>query len=246
MAKAAHPFRFWVAGTALDTLQEIVYWPWNSINSIRYYFNNRWVSQSHAMVAYPKHVRRGQWCDITGRMLPCMFDTLQDFVEIECAVMHVACDKKAAEKYHRPFWHRGLFRFSTWRCPAAGLDYLNWASKLVFDENWGISPGNKLYGKLTPQAQGAIEILFLYKWWTETYANRVDPMDASGWSAYCDKEREKNDGDLLAALDISSNAAERKESRQLGKILKKLEAEQEKEDTEMMCRLVKVRHNLWT
>jgi hypothetical protein len=38
----------------------------------------------------------------------------------------------------------------------------------------------------------------------------------------------------------------KKESTQCLKLLQKIEADYEKEDTEMLIRLIKVRHGLWT
>jgi hypothetical protein len=44
-AKAAHPFRFWLADEALDRLQIIICWPITTLHAIKYYINT--VSYTH-------------------------------------------------------------------------------------------------------------------------------------------------------------------------------------------------------
>ena len=247
-AKELHPIRFWIAEEGLDEIQSFVRWPWEKILAVKYYINNRFVSQTHALVAHKDHIKRGQWCDVTGRMLPCLFDTLVDFVEVELAWWHIAwADKETSKKYKAPFWARGIFRIRTWRCPQAGLDNLEWASKLVYDEDCGIQPADKLYGKPTSQAEGAQEILALYHWYKEVYLKRPDPMDASGYSAICDSKRERVGKSCMALFDHENETKEEKAAyAKASKLLHKIEKDYEKEDTEMMCRLIKVRDHLWT
>ena len=98
--------------------------------------------------------------------------------------------------------------------------------------------------KPTPQAVKAQEILALYTWWTEVYPNRPDAYDASGWTEYCEASRLSNGGKINWSSDKSP--ALKKQSSKAHKALQKLEADYEKEDTEMMIRLIKVRHGLWT
>ena len=99
-------------------------------------------------------------------------------------------------------------------------------------------------GKLTPQAEKAQEILDLYKWWTETYRNRPDPYDASGWTAYCELSRLTNGGKLSWGTDKTPEL--KKASKLAHKELQKIEAAYEKEDEAMMIRLIKARDSLWT
>ena len=246
-AKAAHRFRYWLADDGLDIIQDVIYWPYDKLYDLRCYVRNRWIDQTYALVAHKNHIKRGQWCDVGNRFLPCLFDSLVDFVEIESAWMHVVFDKE--EKAKLPFWKRiNLFRFTGWRNSEAGIANLEWQASLTFGVNDGINPNHKLYGKPTYQAITAKEILNLYRWWKYVYANRPDAYDVSGWSVCCKKKRElTKDEDFMAFLDNENETKEMaKERDKAHKLLQKIEKQYEKEDTEMLIRLIKIRESLWT
>mgnify|MGYP003349383932 FL=1 len=249
-AKADYPIRWWLAEEGLDILQKIVMFVPDKIYAVKYYINNRYITRTHSLTAHPKDIRPGQWCDVGNRFLPCLFNELRDFVEVELAWWHIAWAGKAEkEKYKAPFWATGWFRWRTWRCKQAGLDNLDWQSKIVAKEDYGLQPGDKGYGEPTRQAINAQEILALYKWWTEVYPNRPDPHDASGWSAYCDLKREMSEGSSsFHAMFRNDNEtkATRKMADQALKKLRKIEEAYEKEDEAMMVRLIKIRQSLWT
>jgi len=241
-AQMKHNFRYWLAEEGLDILQKIVYWPTDQLYAIKYYINNRWITRTHALTAHARDIKPGQWCDVGNRFLPCLFNELVDFVEVELAWWHIAWDDEAREKFNPPFWASGWFRWRTWRCPEAGLANLEWQRNLKHDEDY--SKDEKYYGQPTPQAVKAQEILDLYTWWTTTYRNRPDAHDASGWTAYCELSRMANGGKMNWSSDKSPEL--RKASKLAHKELQKIEAAYEKEDTDMMIRLIKVRHGLWT
>ena len=244
-ARRYNPVRYWIAEEALDHIQDFVTWPIRKIYDIKYYINNRWVTRTHSLTAHARDIRPGTWCDVGNRFLPCLFNELVDFVEIEQAWSHVAwSDKEARKKYNAPFYATGWFRWRTWRCPQAGLDHLNWASALVADDSWGMKPGDKGYGEPTSQALRAREILALYKWWTEVYPNRPDPHDASGWTEYCEQRRIANGGKF--EWNTPKDPAIKKQGDKVHKLLQKIEADYEKEDEQMMIRLIKIRDALWT
>lgn len=245
VSKEKHPYRHWVAEEGLDYLQNFVYWPSNKIDDIIYYFNNRWVTKSHALTAHPRDVKPGAWCDVGRRFLPCMFNELVDFVEIEQAWSHVLWNEDASKKFKTPWWRKSFFRIRAWRSPEAGLEYLNWASTIVVDENWGVDKSHPDYGKLSPQAVDALEIKALYHWWTEVYRNRPDPYDISGWTEICNRTRE--DGVVLSMFDNENTTPEEVAERNSSHTeLKRIEEEYEKEEEEMMIRLIRIRNNLWT
>jgi len=245
-AKADYPIRWWLAEEGLDMLQNIVMFIPDKIYAAKYYINNRWVTRTHALTANPRDIKPGTWTDVGNRFLPCLFNELQDFVEVELAWWHIAwADKDEKEKYKAPFWASGWFRWRTWRCPQAGLDNLEWQRNLRWKED-EVGPDHKELGKLTPQAIKAQEILDLYKWWTETYRNRPEPMEASGWTAYCDACRDETGSKIWLSLAQTKNKDLKKQGDKAHKLLQKIEAAYEKEDEEMMIRLIKVRHGLWT
>jgi hypothetical protein len=246
-AKMKHNFRYWLAEEGLDHLQDFVTWPVRKIYDVKYYINNRWVTRTHSLTAHSRDIKPGQWCDVGNRFLPCLFNELQDFVEVELAWWHIAwADEDAKKKYNAPFWATGWFRWRTWRCAQAGLDNLEWQRNLRHSVDDGWKEGDPNIGKPTPQAVNAQEILDLYTWWTTTYRNRPDPHDASGWSAYCDACRDELGDGVLAMFKQSKSSKLKKQGDKAHKLLQKIEAAYEREDEAMMIRLIKVRHGLWT
>ena len=242
-AQIKHNFRYWLAEEALGHIQDFVTWPIRKVYDVKYYINNRWVSRTHSLTAHPRDIKPGQWQDVGNRFLPCLFNELVDFIEIEKAWSHIAWgDKEARAKYDPPFWASGWFRWRTWRCPQAGLDHLDWEITLTNSDY--VDPSDKNYGKPTPQALRAMELKELYTWWTTIYRNRPDPYEASGWTAYCEASRLANGGSLSFRSDKTPEL--KKMSKDSLKKLHKIEADYEKEDEQMMIRLIKVRHGLWT
>ena len=241
-AQAAHPIRYWIAEEGLDHLQKFVYYIPDKLNDVRYYINNRWVSNSHALTAHPRDIQPGNWSDVGNRFLPCMFNELVDFVEIEQAWHHCIWSDDMKTKYDVPWWRKGWLRWRTWRCPEAGLEYLRWAETLTNEEF--LEEGEKHKAEPTYQAKAAKEIIQLYTWWTVTYRNRPDPYEASGWTAACEASRIANGGRLSFSGD--KDPVLKKASDKAHKLLQKIEADYEKEDEEMMIRLIKIRGSLWT
>ena len=244
-AKADYPVRWWLAEEGLDYIQNVWCWIPERLNDVRYYINNRWVSRSHSLTAHPRDIKPGNWCDVGNRFLPCLFNELVDFVEIEQAWHHCMWSDDAKTKFKTPWWRKGWLRWRTWRCPEAGLAYLDWAGSLTMGEDWGVEEGSENFGKPTHQALAAREIKELYLWWTVTYRNRPDPYDASGWTAHCENMRAKNPGSMWASLN-TKDKEDRKASDKAHKLLQKIEAAYEKEDEAMMIRLIKIRESLWT
>ena len=77
--------RYWLAEEGLDYLQKVVFYVPDTLYSIKYYINNRWVTKTHALTAHPRDIKPGRWCDVGNRFLPCLFNELVDFVEVELA-----------------------------------------------------------------------------------------------------------------------------------------------------------------
>lgn len=243
-AKRYNPIRYWLAEEGLDYVSNVVYWIPDTLHSIKYYINNRWVSRTHGLTAHAKDIKPGQWCDVGNRFLPCLFNELVDFVEIELAWWHIAWDDEARKQFQAPWYARGWFRWRTWRNAECGLANLEWQRKLVWDEDELLDKTDPRYGKPTFQAIKAQEILDLYTWWTTTYRNRPDPYEVSGWTAACEAQREANGGKI--SWGIPKDPVFKKAQTKAHKLLEKIEADYEKEDEAMMIRLIKVRHGLWT
>ena len=210
---------------------------------MRYYINNRWVTRSHCLTAHVRDIRPGEWCDVGNRFLPCLFNELVDFVEIEQAWHHCLWSDEEQKKYQVPWWRRGWLRWRSWRCPEAGMEYLHWAAGLKMDESMGLEPGDEGWGEPTHQAKAAREIIELYTWWKEVYPKRPDPHDASGWTAYCDMRRERG-YDFLGMDDKTPEEAQ--QCRAALDRTREIEEAYEQENEEMMIRLIRVRQALWT
>lgn len=235
--------RYWLAETALDRMQNFLFWPIERLSDFRYYIENRWFSRTHQL---PSKLKKGEWHEFETRMLYCLFDELVNFVEVEQAWMNVRFSNDEFKKYNT-FFNRTLARIGLWRSPEAGVDYLTWAASLKEDEEWA-DRDSPTFGKPTHQALVAQEILALYRWWKEERPKRLDPMDASGWTEYCE-ERSKENPDLdlsFLFFDENESVESKERRRKLSDLCHKIEQEQEDEDTEMIIRLVKIRRGLWT
>jgi len=234
-AKSKHPIRYWLADEALDEIQNFVNWPADQLYALKYWFNNRFITKTHALTS---NLERGKWHEFDQRLLHSMFDELVNFVEIEQAWWNIAWDDEARDRYQSPFYARGWFRWRTWRCPEAGINALQWASKLT-DEEFREDKEN---AEPTPQAIAAKETLELYHWWKNVRPNRPDSHDASGWTAYC-KRRTSKGYDIMESDLIEEEANERRTALDL---CVKIEEDYHKEDEEMMIRLIRIRKSLWT
>jgi hypothetical protein len=241
-AKMKHSFRYCLAEEGLDNLQKIVYYIPDKLNDTRYYINNRFVSCSHSLTAHPRDIKPGQWQDVGNRFLPCLFNELVDFVEIEQAWNYCMWNDEEQKKYNVPWWRSGWLRWRSWRCPEAGLAYLNWASTLTNEEF--LDDDKKSEAVPTYQANSAREIIELYTWWTVTYRNRPDAYEASGWTAVCEASRAANGGRL--SFSSEKDPVLKKASDKAHKLLQKIEKTYEAEDTLMLKRLIDIRDSLWT
>lgn len=241
-ARTQHPIRFWLAEEGLDKIQTAVMWPVDRMYDVKYYINNRWITKTHTLTA--SSLKAGKWHEFETRVLHCLFDELVNYVEVESAWSHIMwADEQERKKYDTPFWASGWFRWRTWRSPQAGKDHLKWAANLKFDDNWGVSPESESYGKPTHQAIAAQEILALYEWWSIYRPLRPDPYDVSGWSAICSRRRDRDPDDIFGE---DKTPTDREETTKSLDAIQKMEEDYEREDEEMLIRLIKIRGSMWT
>lgn len=81
-----------------------------------------------------------------------------------------------------------------------------------------VSESPESMGKRTPQAIAADEVRELYSWWKDTRPNRADP-----WEKLSEEH-------IIGDYENTQ----------------KLEDQYQEEDDEMLCRLIKIRHSMWT
>lgn len=241
-AKAQAPFVFWFTETALDKIQNFINYPIDKLTTLRYYLFNRFVARTHLCKT---ELPPGRYNDTGVRIFHGMFTELVNFIEIEKAWIHVAWDKENQTIYGLPWWKRhlpSLCWWGQWRSPAAGLAHLEWEKTLVYDFNY-LPEEDRVkqedYNKPTTQALAAMEQYELYVWWTLIRPNRPDPSVVSGWGALGDMD-ESSLGFLDKLHEPQSRYREAMEAQM------KIEEQYEKEDVDMMVRLVKIYDTLWT
>ena len=244
VAYMSHPYRFWIAEEFLDKIQDVVYWPTDSLYSLKYYLKNRYITRTNSLTASPDQIKPGHWSDVGNRFLPCMFNELVDFVEIELANDNIRWDEEARHKYNVPFHAIGWFNLFEWRSKEAGLDKIAWSKSLIYNEEYGVNPDDEHYNRPTTQSIGAKEIEELYLWWTTVYPNRIDPMDESGLTAYYDLT--DPDGDKFMSSLNNRSSEDSKLWTKIHARCDAIEAMHIAEDEEMMIRLIKIRDHLWT
>ena len=226
------PFAYWLNETVPDFFEDL----WKTItkpfNELRYWIRYRVFDKYHIINT---GLEPG-YHDCDERMLHGMFNMLVDFVEIERAWMNVVFSDENRKNYNYPWFSLGWLRFKNFRCQQAGLDHLDWEYSLG-------NPNLNEYERCESQSATAAEILDLYKWWTEVRPNRPDPMDASGWCAWCKFRDEKG---YKPFSDSDYTPEEKIEERRILDLTHKLEEQYAQEDTDMLVRLVKIRRSLWT
>lgn len=215
--KRKKPIRYWISETGLKRLQDIIYFPYDIYHSIEIYIKNRWIDKTHVLNT---GLKPGQYYEFDYKVLHGLFNELVDYVEKELAGMQT--------------WkNEHQYKFIKGRCPEAGLDYLEWACSLVYDDNYGTNKKDKHYGKPTHQAISAQKVRELYEWWTVTRPNRPDPHVVAKY--------DQTIGDSL----FSNGKFSAKKRACLNKI-QKIEDGYEKEDTDKLIELIKIRREIWT
>jgi len=213
--KKRRPIRHFVAEEVLDRIQDFFYFPVDLWRTAGAYWRNRFVSKTHCLKT---DLPPGQFYELDTRILHGLFNELKEFVEVDMGLYYAG-------------WEEGRFKPKKGRCPEAGIAHLEWAMSLKLDESHGVLKKSKNYGKPTPQAEVAKETMELYRWW-RSRDSRPDPAEVSGWKKVC----EDNPG-----LSVSDD----KEARKAFKKMEALEKKYDKEDDEMLHRLIEVRRELW-
>lgn len=226
----------------------------NLIWDVRCALKHRYFNKYHIMQT---GLNPWRFHEVETRMLFGNFTALVDFVEIEQAWMMIAFGQTENIKKFGYKWYE-TNRWINWfltdrRYPEAGLEHLDWASSLTYDDAWYGNHAEKIeeakasveYGKPTPQALAAIEIRELYNWWKNIRPNRPDPHDASGYSDYFKKLEAVFGNDFFASITHQSSELS-KEGKDCMISFREIEMAYDTEDEQMLIRLVKIRQSLWT
>jgi hypothetical protein len=184
--------------------------------------------------------------DTDTRLLHGMFDLLVDFIEEEKAHMEriFSTEKTLKEKLLHKLIPSCFFS----RSRKLGLRYLDW--EISLKDKIGEYPEEVESYK--SQAGIAQTIKDLYIWWKDIRPARKDPMDASGWSDFCDKHRQKIhkfrkcvDSECFEMYDELTQE-EKEEQYRVLHLTSAIEKDQFEEDEAMLIKLIKVRGSLWT
>lgn len=219
--KTDKPFAYFFTETVPGWLEDVAYYIPTPIDNVRYYCRNRFMRKTHMLRTNTKF---GEYSDMDTRIFEGVMNAIVDYVEIELAWKSRWCN---TEESKTAKWKKG-------RCPQLGIAYLAW--EMTLD-----GPDLDETERSDSQAATAREVKAIYDWWTVTRPDRQDPHDASGWSDLCEKERAA--GKKMFQRGTKEEEAEK---RSILDKLRALEAADEKEDEDMLIRVIKIRRSLWT
>jgi len=241
-AQKKSSFRYWLAEELLDSLQDIVYFPYDVAHSIRIYIDNRFMHRLHLM---DTKLKPGQYYEFDTRLIHGAFETFIDFIDSECASYMLAISndefiEKVVKKY--------LIETYQYFPPGKGNDIINdfkrlkktrtyWSAIKPFkNEMLGlayiVSEIEEFQESYPEQSERAQEMLLLYTWWKKDYLTRKDPFDI-----YFLPDSDDDD-------DISFTLSD--EKKEIYAKISELEKARDEEDTEMLIRLIKLRRSIWT
>lgn len=226
-AKSSNPIGYWMHETLPDHFNTVKNYILDPIRNAKYWIRNRVFEKYHIIHTYLKP----GYHDFDERCLHGMFNMLVDYVEKDLAWKSSIFDDELRKK--RPWYSKGWLRFKNNRDPQVGLNHLKWESTL--DGTISMT-GAEL------QASRAREILDLYHWWKYVRPNRLDPMELSGWSQFCEEKRKKGI-DILSDKGIT--AADKQKERECLNKTSEIENAFDDEDTTQLIRLIKIRKSLW-
>jgi len=231
----ADTFPTWIASTFI--------WPaqWKRDSFRMRFVKKMWLIDIPTLDKYEYH-------ENDSRMLHGNFAILTQFVEQEKAWMQHLSNSWEEDDEDTDFManvKRARKDKSTWKNADKreyGLKYLDW--EIGLGEEGGLN-----------QSTYATEEKELYLWWKDVRPNRPDPMDVKGdkgvsWTEYCalDKPKYDDDGnelDVMARMEFRSEE-DKEISDSASEAMNKAEEEYDKEDEEMLIRLIKIRKGLWT
>lgn len=189
------------------------------------YIHNRWVRPSHKVTITHPDIRVGQYRDVDTIMLYANFQILVDFIEVELAGAHFGPTyfETRGQKVYRVIQELPILG---WLLPLPrnarrGLHHLRWSMQLKD------SPS---------QAHYAREKYELYKWWTRTRPNRVDPWSWPDTDVTETRQMIGEDGRLNFSVEYSAKLEQSA----------KEDDKYTEEDTDMLIRLMRIRGGLWT
>lgn len=220
--KKARPLGYFLYETlpgALGSLwRENVYWPVNNFyHGIRIRLFRKYYLVDTGLSKY-------RYYDKDELMLHANFSLLRAYVEIELAWMEYL---NRGENYPKKWFREWRFRE-----PEMGANYL------LYWMNYKNSEEDCDYGMVDKEIKYYTELYALYDWWVNIRPKRVDPYDAEifsvcGSNIMSDKWKQENP-ELCERHNMTCKDAW------------EIEEAYDKEDQDMLHRLIDVRRGLWT
>jgi len=169
-----------------------------------------------------------EWYDTDTRMMHSMFQLLVDFVELEKAHMQVVFGEDDAPKYMRK---------ANYRNGSLGLKYLDW--EITLGKEGGAN-----------QSKHAKVVKELYTWWAGVRPYRTDLMDVKGSMGVSTNEFYDSDTSK-DSMGVFADFGRKKDNepdlyKDVNKAYEDAEKKYNKEDEQMLIKLVKIRKSLWT
>lgn len=227
MRKANYPIANWLVNTAIDKVERWVKSVPAKWEDIHAYIQNRYVSKVHLI---DTGLKPGDWYEPNNRLLHGAFAVLVDYVEVALAIeKNVWSDNPTPYRFLKEY-----------RNAEQGIAKLEEQRGYTHDAYEGGPTG------LTPSAVDAEEIRTLYAWWTVTRPNRRDPYSKiDPWNGKfsmfdADHSEEEHEAKTRRRKAWKASVATKLEQAH------KLEQIYEKEDQDMLIRLIKVRGTMWT
>lgn len=218
--KQKAPIRYFIIHTLIDNIQK-------PFIRIKYKLSNL-RSHLRRFDRVQTDLKTGYY-DVDTRMIHACFSLLTDYVEIECAWMQVVFDKEKKANF------LGLQRFlprllrHSIRSRKHGMEHLQWETTLA-------DPDLDPFEQSPSQADRAEKVIDLYTWWKDVRPNRVKlkaPDRDVGLESLGDRWKEANP-EMAAAIS------------EWGKKSYAQDEAWDKEDTEMLIELMRIRTGLWT
>lgn len=218
------PIRYWIHHKFRRKYIYPVKWKYEKLSSwIRYRTTNRYHVLNTGL--------EPGYYDIDTKMLHVNFNLLKDFVEFEVAWKYLMGHHEE-QKDVKNFWiYKHIpFVYKWFRSPIHGLKHLEWETTLD-------DPSLPPMERSETQAVNAREIIALYNWWVKDRPARVE-------IPFAFLPEGDDEDDIFPDLDRNSD-----EYKAFSKSCDDREVQSEKwdkEDDEMLIRLIKIRKCLWT
>lgn len=221
--KKAHPIGWFLTETLPEWIELIPRYTIDHWYTLRKISRNL-ANNSHCLSS--PRCKPGHWYELDTRILYCLFDSLVDYVEVECASQNYEMMPKRS-------W-MSILTFGRWgkniRCPEAGIAAIR----------------SEMMPEMQSQShnQVAREQMALYVWWKEIRPARENDPANLAYKEFTRRMDAKYDGEPFNRSKYTP--AESAEFNALIDSQEQFDKRCEDEDTEMLCRLIKIRNTLWT